>query len=77
MQHSGRAPFISMKVKNATSRKHTEHTLWAKCAHLEFLYVIGHNGSNSDSDTSHFAGVVTQMCFHRLIYRNVFYNVRV
>ena len=37
--------------------------------------MIGPNGFNSDSETSHFMGVVTLRKIYPLIYRHLFHNV--
>ena len=37
--------------------------------------MIGPNGFNSDSETSHFAGFVTLRKMYPLIYRRLFHNV--
>ena len=42
---------------------------------LGFWNVIGPNGFNSDSETSHFAEVVTLRKMYLLIYRRLFHNV--
>ena len=46
-----------------------------RVALIDFRNVIGLNGSNSDSETSHFAGVVTLKKNYLLIYRQLYHNV--
>ena len=46
-----------------------------RAALLDFRNVIGPNGFNSYSETSHFVGVVMLRKMYPLIYRRLFHNV--